>query len=224
MLTLDIKTTARQIEQSIGDEIARRCFNFVYNPFTRLQAQVSNFIEASIDSSPEADDLINGFLRTEFGLVDPAKNVKSIIAAIIQAAQVKPANFRYVGKPEFAGKISIEVLRADLREVLDLPDASFTSEGKNSGEVEWLRWLLLGAESIVLPGFHIKHSPVHNQYSRTGGDSLMFLGGNYSVTGSGFIQPQFSGVSGNNWLTRAMASMEAYLHPLVEAEFQRAFS
>ncbi len=224
MLTFKLATTERQIEQAIGGEIARRAYNSVYNPFSRLQDQVTTFIETSITNSPEADDLIRGFMRTEFGLVDPATNVANIIKAIISAAKVKPANFRYVGKPELAGKITIEVLRDDLREVLGLSDASFTSEGKFAGEVEWLRWLLLGGTSVVLAGFHVHHSPVNTQYSRTGGDALMFPGGNYSVTGSGFVPPQFAGTAGDNWLTRALEKINLYLEPLVEAEFRRAFS
>jgi len=224
MLTVKFQTNARQIEQSMGDEIARLAFNGVYNPLQRLKNQVGAFIKTSVDRSPEADDLINGFLRSEFGLVEPKQNVENIIEAIIKAASVTGGIWRYKIGGTFSGNINIGFLRTDLREVLSLPDAQFESEGKRAGTVRWLSWLLLGGEGVVLDGFHVKHSPVHNQFSRTGGDALMFPGGSYTVTSSGFVPPQFSGVAGNNWLTRAFGKIEQYLHPLVEAEFRRVFS
>lgn len=224
MLTVNFSTTARQIEQSMGDEIARLAFNGIYNPLQRLKSEIGAFVKVAVDRSPEADDLINGFLRNEFGLIEPRQNVENIIEAIITAASVTGGNWKYKVGGNFSGTIQIGVLQSNLREVLSLPDAQFESKGKHAGTVRWLSWLLLGGEGIVLDNFHVKHSSVNAQFSRTGGDALMFPGGGYSVTSSGFVPPSFSGVSGNNWLTRALEKMEQYLHPLVEAEFRRVFS
>ncbi len=227
MLTFNIATSAKDIEKAIGETIARHCYNSVYNPLIKLKRQVYNFIESSIEDSPEADDLINGFLRVEFGLESPVQSVKSIINAIIQVADIHVDPFRYTGKVEMAGGIYIGFLRTDLREVLSLgePLVEFTSEGKHADRVPWLEWLLLGGTGPLLEGFILSYSPVHTQYSRTGGGALMFpsASGTYSLT-SGFVPPSFSGVSGDNWLTRAFSKIKDYLDPLVEAEFKRAFA
>ncbi len=165
-LTFNIATSAKDIQQAIGDALARHCFNSVYNPLQKLKQQVYDFIEKSIDSSPEADDLINGFLKVEFGLVDPASSVKAIIRAIIEASEVYTDPFRYTGRIEMAGGIHIGFLRKDLREVLSLgePLVEYTSEGKHADKVPWLEWLLLGGKGELLPGFILSYSPVHRLF------------------------------------------------------------
>ncbi len=221
-VTFNIVTSARDIEQGIGDEIARHAYNTVYNPLAKLKREVKKFVEESIEKSPEADELIHGFLKYEFGLVDPQYNVARIIEGIIDAADIKPIPFRYVGRAELSGSINISVLQKDLRDVLGLDAASFTSD--KGFNVPWLSWLLLGKDATLISGYHISWSPVHQDYSRTGGGALMHPGGEYTFAKSPFFPPALAGVSGDNWLTRALAKIDAYLYPLVEAEFRRAFN
>ncbi len=225
MITFKITTPASDIQQAIGDAIAKHAYNSVYNPVEKLKNQVASFVQESIDASPEADDLINGFLRVEFGLVNPAENVQSVITAIIKAAKVIPIPFKYVGQSLMQGQIGVGVLQKDLRDLLALPSASYFSDGKHADDVKWLEWLLIGDKDTVIPNFIISYSPVHKDYSRTGGGALMFPGERgYSLVSSGFVPDSFTGTIEDNWLTRALSKIEGYLTPLVEREFRRAFA
>ncbi len=129
--------------------------------------------------------------------------MKSIVEAIASACEVEPGKV-VVANGRIEGSLTIRLLRTDLAEVLSANGSSYTSE--HGHRVDWLDWLLTRGDSLIVLNFHFY--PGNIAGSRTG-IGIMGRGGVWRVP------PEYSGIPGNNWLTRALANLASPLEDVV---------
>ena len=75
------------------------------------------------------------------------------------------------------------------------------------------RWLLLDGGKILVPKYDVKFG--NNPNSRTG-NAVMVEGGSYSV------DPKYRGQQGNNWVTRAVGSVNNSIENLISKSLKAA--
>jgi hypothetical protein len=204
---ISIKETASQIEKkikiAIGDELNTK--------YSRVIDKITNFVKKSIydavTSQPEYYSLISGQLRIELGLTDGDTRLINILEVWLQGLSVEFSKFR-ISASNLTGGITIRAIRSDYSEVLSISDSEFITE---KGErLPWLSWLLLSGTQTEIANYSI----VYGVFGRTGGGHMV-PGGSWSVPAA------FAGQDNNNFVTRAMVSVqkdiESYIEKLLRA-------
>ena len=94
-----------------------------------------------------------------------------------------------------SASIKLQMIQQDFADLLSLGSASFTSE--NNSQIDWLRWLLLEGDTIIITNYNFILGP--NPASRTGGGIMRKNG-----AGSWRVPPEYAGTVQNNWITRGL--------------------
>jgi len=76
----------------------------------------------------------------------------------------------------------------------------------------WLEWLLTKGGQIIVRNFEVKYGA--NPRSRSGDAVMVSSGSNWRVPS------QFTGTSSNNWITRALSTIENKILKLLESELK----
>jgi hypothetical protein len=138
---------------------------------------------------------VSGKLRIELGLVDGGVRLLNILDAWIGGTEVKFTKFR-LAAGGFTGGIKIRAIRNDYSDVLSMSDATLVTE--KGEELPWLRWMLIDGGSLIIADYIVKFR---------GGTGR--TGGGFMVEGNGWSIPSpFSGVVGDNFVTRAVDSIQ----------------
>lgn len=181
-----------------------------------IETQLQNLIRQTIKQTNEYQSLLNGSLRAELGLVDPDNKLEEILEVWIKSIVVVPVNVRMIRSSQaLDGGLSVKGIKSSMNDVINLPGATYVSE--NGHRVPWLEWLMLYGDQVILTDHHVKFdlNSYEFKYSRTG-LSLMQHGGTYR------IPSEYSGVAGNNFVTRALINIKEDIEHLIVNEVQRA--
>ena len=166
-----------------------------------LRQRFSAELRKAIESSPEVEALLNGKLRFEFGFV--AGEEESYVNPMVDFAssrltvKLHPINF-LTGNTKLA--FDVIYYDFDIESLLSVQNASYKSKG---GPVDWLAWLTLNGDNIVVDTHSIVYG--YNQkyaYSRSNLAIMRKSGKGYRVP------PEYSGTEDDNFLTRAALSIK----------------
>lgn len=100
---------------------------------------------ASLQNADDPDSL-----RSQFGLSSSSMKLDGILDAWADSFKIGIYNKSTINKLDI--EIILTGVRSDFSDVLSLDLASYYSKG---AKINWLRWLLLEADTIELPGFTI---------------------------------------------------------------------
>ena len=159
-----------------------------------LNNGVANILLVGMQQSPEYQSLVanDGRLRQELGLRSPRALVDPIIDKASKTTHVVFTPLRAQGH-RVTGQIRITALPNNFEDLLVAePTASYTTSDENI--VPWLDWMLRFGDRIIIVGFELEYNP---RRSRTG--SFIMTPSPQSWR----VPPEFSGVVGNNFITRA---------------------
>ena len=141
------------------------------------------------------DSLVNGELAGHFGLPlqNRQNNIDTILSTISNSIEVTFKPFKLVGSNIVNG-LTIRVLLSDFSDILALPQATIITEKGDA--LDWLRWLLLAGDKIIIKEYEVDIRP---------GDGRSGMGLMVSEQGGVWrVPPEFSGTMNNNWLTRTL--------------------
>jgi hypothetical protein len=103
----------------------------------------------------------------------------------------------------------VQLIKSDFENLLAVGSSSFTTE--KGQQLDWLRWLLIEGDTIIITGYEFEFGP--NIGSRTG-MGIMKMGNSWRVP------PEFAGNVNNNWITRginsAVPEIDQYLMKAME--------
>jgi hypothetical protein len=165
-------------------------------------------------AAPETNDLINGDLGEELGLIDASAFIDTMIQAIQNSVSFTTERVGYIGTRFVSGGYEIGILKSDYSDILSLSGASYNTD--NGVNIPWLNWLLLAGDSPVIYGWRIDFNPHNTGASRTGVIMVRDPGGSWGVPS------QYSGVQDDNFLTRALNSIVNDIDAIVRDEVERA--
>jgi len=175
-----------------------------------VKAQLDDFIDRQVKNSKEFSSIIHGELKSVFGLSNPEFVVTSIISQIKKNLSIEIELSKVINRTITAG-ITVGILRDDFQDLLSTDFASYRSKG---GDVNWLEWLLVRGDEIILSNYTIE-SNLFGTESRTG-NTLMVK------SNKGFrVPPEYAGNVHNNWLTRCFDDTEEIVGNILTVEFLR---
>jgi len=202
--------TVQEMSATMLDAVANELGKAFRFAASGIRLRVGRVATEAIKSSPEYTSLLTGQLRGELGVVNAEPILLTICRNIADGVVVTSLGARRTGM-KIEGGIRIELLKGDYSEALSVAGASFVSE--HGFSVDWLRWLTLEGDRIIIADFsYVSGFP---QRSRTG-LGIMKRPGTWSVPA------EFSGTDSDNFLTRALESIGPEIEVILQQEIQKA--
>lgn len=203
MFKIKILDSTSKIEKNTLKAAEPEIKNLFQRAKPKIESGIKQIVVRALQRSPEIASLKDGTLRLDFGLVvDPSDD---IVYAVANSVNVLFKNFRFY-KNSMSNVMSIYIQPSDFNNLLSLAVANVITE---RGEVlPWLEWLLTAGNAVVIAGYSVEYG--NFQTSRTGGAVM-------EPVGFFKVDPQFSGTSENNFITRAIEPYSEEINNLIKS-------
>lgn len=160
--------------------------------FNKKRAQLINAIKPvvfdAIYDCPEMESIRSGKLRADFGLnFDPTKEIALAVSESVDLYYAFPLN------AIFNFRLNVQPISND--NLLSLPSSIVITE--DGAEIPWLEWLLTYGDKAIIADFGVFYK------DGVGRSEQAIMVKNI---GPFTVDPRYSGVSGNNFITRALNS------------------
>lgn len=193
-LEVDILETDSVIHDLIMQEIANELNKAFKSIVPKLKKITADLLRQSIMSQPEYNAIISSNLRYELGIINPTARLLNIIDTLIRNIETAFTPFSPDGN-SFNGGLVINAVKSDYSDIIHLRDSIVVT--KKGVELEWLRWLLLEGNQIIISGWDVEFGP----FGRTGG-AHMILGGGWKVPS------EYAGRINDNFIVRAIRDIQ----------------
>ena len=209
-LDLSIKESDDIIQKRIAGALKEQVGVYFKKAFDRVKGEIVSLVQSSIINSPEYESLSSGKLMAEFGLPDSDQRLLEILKfwekLEIDYSSVKVKN------NSLNGSFSLNMIRSDYSDVLATTAAVLTTEKGTS--LNWLEWLLLFGDKKIIKDYNVVLGP--SKRSRTGMAVMRGV-----ISGKWGVPSEFSGTANNNWITRAIDSIDSKVEELLIASLER---
>jgi hypothetical protein len=199
----DIKLTG-----SVKSQVENRVFKGFSRAALKIEQRVRKLIINRMGQDPVLHSLVEGTLRWDFGLTGEAASaaVSTIKQFILDHLEVS------VRKSRGSDFSNLELdWSPDLKELSQLPIASYTSEG---GDVPWLYWLLFRGSTVINEEYEAVWTAEYLPKLRSG-RAYMSKGGVFRV------DPRFSGTEFSNFITDIMEDLEKQIVQIFRDELTK---
>lgn len=192
------------ITKEIKEQISIRLSQFI----ALVRPDVVKFVEDSLRKDPDGiyTSLNNGDLQIDFGFESGQNVGEKVVKEIsnsVSFTKLRPNS-------SSVGGLRLEVLKGGINFLLT---KDFSSYDSNGNSVDWLNWLLLAGDTIVVADYEVIYKRIRSSRS---GRGLMI---SPEMTNGFRVRPEMSGVEDDNWITRSLLVAEKKL----QDHFQKAF-
>ncbi len=175
----------------------------------KIQIDIRKLVEDAIRRQPEYKSLLGGELQSELGVPHTKPRLDQIVRIIVDSIEVKVKKLKNVGDI-IEGGLEIDFVKSNFKDLTELPVASYVTD--KGVKIEWLRWLLLEGDKIIVRSYTIGIDP--KDYARTGLGEIMIP--SYKKAGGWRVPPEFSGTAEDNFITRALIEVSHEINRLME--------
>ncbi len=209
-MPLQLQQSDDQIVRLILDalvEEVNRCFSLASQDIVE---RAKNALKTALINTPEYQSLINGKLLTEFGLTDAQGKMASILNIWLNSFYIDIKSAYKYGN-QVKAIMEIGAVPADYVDVLTVPEAQqITAKGQS---LPWLDWILIQGDKTIINEYEVVAKASTN--SRTGNSIMVKTGGRWRVP------PEFAGTPQNNFVTRAIESIENNINDIIQEEVEK---
>lgn len=200
-----IVENTNEIESKILRALKPELNKYLEKIFQKIKPKITETVINAIVNSPEYNSLLSGDLKYEFGLPDSDSRVSSIVNFW------KKINTDYksvsINGNKLSGGFTINMIDSDYGDVINLPAAVFTTE--KGTDLNWLEWLLLFGNKTIIKDYVVEFGV--NPRSRTG--RAVMRG---TQKGKWSVPSEFAGTKNNNWITRAIDSIDGEINSIIK--------
>lgn len=195
-LSFSLIETQNEISTKILNAILPEVNKYFNRNVNDLEKIIADIVVESITKQPEYAAIVSGTLQYELGIPDPVGRIADILNTIRNSSIVKkkPITIKSSG---IVGGIKIEMIKKDFSDLLSLGSATLITE--KGDQLNWLQWLLLDGDSIIISDHNFILGP--SNYSRTGFGIMR-----ETVGGFWRVPPEYAGNINDNWITRAISA------------------
>ena len=204
-LSLNLLESDSQIKQRILESIKDVLDSAIAKSLNKIQQEFKVMVVEAIKREPEYISLKNGQLRYELGIPDSSmidRAVDEICEGELTRSPVK------VTSRGVSGGVKYIVISADKVDRA-MEGANGLVQDAAGYTLPWLKWILTKGTATIIKNFDVKLGP--NSNSRTGMAIMVESSSSWNVPA------QFAGVTDNNWITRAIDSInENNLYQIIQ--------
>lgn len=210
-LQVDLSTFTGDIYKAIADHLAKALTSGFEQA---VKQRISRELEVRIRATIQYQKLTtNNLIRGEIGLINPVEAIESILQGLVAGMFFVIDTPRSTGNG-ITGGADIGISRDDFADVLASPMSRFQSKGHN---VDWLNWMLLRGDTIVVPGFRFSTSGNKPLISRT--QTGIMVKGNRD--GGWSVPEPLGGTANDNWMTQLITGFQDAIFPILVEELER---
>lgn len=202
--SVNIVESNDQISAKILKALKPELDKYLYTIFNKVKPKIIQIVQKAITSSGEYNSLLSGDLKYEFGLPNSDARLQSILNFWTKInAEYKKVSI--IGD-KLNGGFALNMIESDYNDVLNTSAAVFTTE--KGTDLHWLEWLLLFGNKIIIRDYEVEFG--YNPRSRTGQAVMKGV-----KRGKWSVPYEFSGTQNNNWITRAIDSVESDIYKVL---------
>lgn len=206
-----VKETPNSFDKKVERALSERLNASLRKNRPRVENRLRGLIPGWIKSSPEIVSLnsegLQGSLNAQFGLYpgQAAAATAAIVAGVITSVNVvvRPLST----KLNVRSVVEFTVQPITYENLLSIPEGVVIQE-TNGKILPWLDWLLNLGNTVIVGGY--SYTP--ENLGRSGGGTMN--------PGVGWrVPPQYAGVPGDNFISRALANREKEIVPILRDMF-----
>lgn len=210
-LSFNLLSNASDINRQILIAIRDHMSSVFVKAIPSIRDKIKVLIKEALVAQPEYGSLISGQLKYEFG-IPASQQVNAIIDLWVNNIQVD-YNLPVAKSTTITGGFSLSAIEADYSDVIS-SEAAIVVDSMSGAVLPWLEWLLLYGGKIIVKNYSVKFGP--NPRSRTGMAVMVETDGkNWRVP------PEFAGTLNNNWVTRALDTIDDKVLDIIQAEIEK---
>lgn len=209
--SLTLLNTDSEVRNSILLAMKEVLDKALVKSLNRIEPKIKTLLIDALHNEPEYSSLINGELRKQFG-IENTNNVDIAIENIINSINLSITQIS-IGLSGLTGGIELTVVPVDLNGIIN-DSSAFVVDSERGYSLPWLEWLLTHGGEIIVRNFEVKYGS--NPRSRSG-DAIMV-----SSKSNWRVPSQFAGTPSNNWITRALSTIEDKIINILETELRAA--
>ena len=172
----------------------------------QLKQNIPPVIKQAIINSPEYISLLDGQLKYEFGIPDSSQKLTGLLDLWSSNVDIKYTAPSISGN-KIKASFTISMIKIDFNDVL-FSDYAIVYDSFRGYSLPWLEWLLLEGNKTIIKQQDVVIGP--NKLSRTG----MAIMKNSSKSWK--VPSQFAGTISDNWITRAINSVDNDINNIIE--------
>jgi hypothetical protein len=199
------------IRQRINKAIAEKVNASLIKKRPTITNKLQIMIKRWVSAQPEMIELKTGgkgSLSSQLGLRAGTENTitNKIIDTIARSTHV---DFKNVDSNLRKGGLILKCQLESFSDLLSMPEG-FIEDNSSVGNLHWLQWLLTEGHRVIVVGY---------RYEGVSGFGRSH-GGVMSEGGSWRVPPQYAGVLGDNFVTRALSNREKDIEKLLVEELR----
>lgn len=211
ILGLTVLNSSDDIANSILKELSDKVNKLLSRSVTSIESDLKPIIDDSIRSQPEYTSLLTGTLKAELGLPNSSM-VDEAVDFFVNSIKVNGKNIKYSVNKGIYGSLKIELV-SDQTIAQALYNNFANVQDVKGYIVPWLQWLLLEGNSILVKNYEVQYG--NSPYSRSGMAIMVESNASWSVPNA------FSGKLNNNWITRAINSVEQEIVSIIVTNLEQ---
>lgn len=196
IISLNLLESDSQIKKAILDSIRDVLDSAITKSINQISTELKNLTIDNIKKEPEYASLKNGQLKYELGIPNSTiidSVIEEICEGTVSRGAVKSTSRGVSGNIKY-------VVMDGTKVASSMSGPNGMVQDSKGYSLPWLKWLLTQGTATIVKNFEVKLGP--NPSSRTGMAIMVESDTNWSVP------PQFAGVEENNWITRAIESID----------------
>ena len=208
MFNLSLQVDYLKLEREILLELKSRVDSNLSRILPEIQRDCIAVFDNVFSNNPTYTSLLNGVLRTDFGLTDPAQTLLEISNYLKLNIFYRKNSTSVRGTNLTAGFV-FGLNIADLSKIIDMQISA-------GSPVPWLEWLLLKGDEIVIADYNVSYNGNY-QTSRTGSAVMIQNNGGYRVPS------QFIGTVNDNFITQTLKLLEVEFNIIINKRLKGVF-
>lgn len=166
------RTNSKKFAQGLITQVRQR-YRSVY---PQIKAVVKDFVSTKMREefykNETVDSCINGILKGELGLQEPAASMEAILQRMLSTLTI---NVTAPKDQKGVLRITIQAVRDDLNDLIGLAAASQDWTDRTGSEIRgeplpWLEWLLVEGNSVIISDYVLR---TDRQIGRSGEQAIM---------------------------------------------------
>jgi len=204
-LTATVLESESQISQLILNQLKDIIDKLIKKTLPNTVSDIKLVVADALRNQPEYTSLMAGTLKAELGLPDSSV-VDTIINSMVDSLNIEEQPIKISNKG-LSGGFKLTMIKSDDISGLIFTDIAQVFDTKGY-TLPWLEWLLLRGNDILVKEFSVKYTTSNRSRS---GMAIMEPsdGTNWRVPA------QFAGTQTNNWITRAIDTIETDIYNIL---------
>jgi len=202
MITLKLTQSIFEIQNLINEATAKELNKIVRRRKAITLGKLKNATAKWIAETDEISSITNpapNELKALFGITGSQNAVQAIIESVAESVVVEILPF----DKKLRGSVTFKFQPQNNLNLLALKEGHQITE--KGTDLHWLDWLLTKGDSVIVIGY--RYSPRENG---RGGRGVMKKGGTFRVN------PKYSGIIGNNFVSKAFIGREQQVVKIIE--------